>query len=158
MRPSHFFLVCLTTILLASCGNTKSVAEVTEPVEQEPTIEELMAAVPEGASRVADQKPYWSHCLDEAPDDPYSCTNRDMYVFLDANAKRPEDSDKGGSLILDFDVNETGVVDWAIVIRGINKEVDEAAMKLVKSLPPFMPAIRNGEAIRFRQTVKVEIP
>jgi hypothetical protein len=51
-----------------------------------------------------------------------------------------------------------GVVDWALVIRGINPEVDAAAMALVKSLPPFMPAMRYGAAIRFRQTVKIEIP
>ncbi len=78
MRITHLTLFFLAAIVLASCGKSKDMAETTEPVAEEPTIEELMAAVPEGASRVADQKPYWSYCLDESENDPSSCTMRDM--------------------------------------------------------------------------------
>jgi TonB family protein len=158
MRITHLTLIFLSALVLASCGKSKNITETADAVAAEPTIEELMAGVPEGASRVADQKPYWSYCLDESESDPYSCTARDMYLFLDSRAKRPADADRGGSLILDFDINELGVVDWALVIRGISPEVDAAAIALVKSMPPFMPAIRGGFAIRYRQTVKVKIP
>ena len=52
-----------------------------------------------------------------------------------------------GSIMISFVVNSTGGVERARVVKGIDPDLDQEAIRLVKTMPHWQPAIYKGKPI-----------
>lgn len=52
-----------------------------------------------------------------------------------------------GRVIVKFIVKRTGEVGTVTVVRSIDKDLDDEAVRIIKSLPKFTPGRKNGQAV-----------
>lgn len=79
--------------------------------------------------------------------------------FINDNLKYPPEALKNrieGKVIVQFVVTKTGKVEKVKVARAVNKELDQEAVRLIKTLPDFSPG-RNamGEPVNVWYTLPV---
>ncbi|MBE0641459.1 MAG: TonB family protein, partial [Bacteroidales bacterium] len=83
-----------------------------------------------------------------------------MIRFLVDNIKYPEMARKKGvmgTVYVNFVVNEKGEVNSAEVARGISKEFDEEALRVVKLMNTWKPAVdKEGKPIAVQMTLPVK--
>lgn len=97
---------------------------------------------------------------------PYNCVNPDVIPDIDAqypggisemkkfireNIQYPHrDVSVQGRVYVAFIVEKDGCVTHAEVMRGISEECDEEALRLVRSMPKWIPAEYNGKVVAAR--------
>ena len=59
-----------------------------------------------------------------------------------------------GKVFCEFVVNKDGTIVDVKVIRGIDRSLDEEAVRVIKSMPAWKPGRMNGKAVR----VKFNLP
>ncbi len=74
--------------------------------------------------------------------------------YLAENIRYP-DTDKEGRVIVSFMVETDGSLTDITVRRGIAMELDEEAVRVVKSMPKWIPGERDGQKVRVRFTLPV---
>lgn len=82
-----------------------------------------------------------------------------MYSYIRKNLSYPQfakDNKKEGTVIVTFVVDEKGNITNAKVSRGIIKIMDDEALRVVKSMPKWKPAISNGNKVPAQMAVPVE--
>ena len=70
--------------------------------------------------------------------------------FLQENVKYPENAVKNnieGRVFVQFIVDKTGQVCDAKVVRSVNEELDAEAIRVVNSMPNFIPGRQDGKAV-----------
>jgi TonB family protein len=85
-----------------------------------------------------------------------------MLKFLGANIHYPEEAKKAGTqgtVFVQFVVEKTGKISNVKILRGIGKECDEEALRVVKSMPNWIPGRQNGKAVpvMFQIPVKFQL-
>ncbi|MGN0086743.1 MAG: energy transducer TonB [Alloprevotella sp.] len=78
--------------------------------------------------------------------------------YVNSHVKYPQiaiDQDLQGVVLLRFVVEKNGSVGDVIVKKSLSKECDAAAIKVVKSLPKFIPAKSQGHPVRVWFTLPV---
>ena len=78
--------------------------------------------------------------------------------YLRRNLKYPETAKKNkleGRVFVGFVVEKDGSVTNVNVLRGVCEELDNEAVRVVKSLPKFTPGMNNGEPVRVQYTLPV---
>lgn len=81
-----------------------------------------------------------------------------MMQFIKDNLKYPQIAKENGiqgRVILQFVVDETGQVTDPKVIRSIDPSLDTEAIRLVLSMPRWMPGMQDGKAVAVRYTIPV---
>ena len=79
----------------------------------------------------------------------------EMKKFIHANLKYPlPDGDYQGTVYVSMIVGKDGVVRDVKIARGVEKELDEEALRLVRSFPNWIPAEDNGKIV----AAKVRLP
>jgi len=74
-----------------------------------------------------------------------------MMEYIQANFKYPKaakDAGAEGKVYISFVVSETGEVVDAKVKRGVDPELDQAALDIVKSMPAWTPGVHAGEKVK----------
>lgn len=68
-----------------------------------------------------------------------------------------EDKENGieGKVIVQFIVTKTGKIEKAEVVRSVSRLIDEEALRVVKSLPNFIPGEENGMKVDIKYTLPV---
>jgi TonB family protein len=92
----------------------------------------------------ADQKTYT--IVDQIPEFP-----GDLAEFLGNNIVMPDEllrSGKGGTVYISFIIDETGSVVDVKVLKGIGKEADAEALRVVRLMPRWKPGRKDGIAVR----------
>jgi protein TonB len=56
-----------------------------------------------------------------------------------------------------FFVEPTGEITEPTVVMGINEEVDNMILELIKSMPKWTPAMYQGKAIRKKMVLPIDI-
>jgi len=74
--------------------------------------------------------------------------------FIRENLRYPKGQCIQGKVFVEFMVDESGNVTETKVVRGISKEADEEAVRLVKMLA-FLPGTINGKAVKVRMVLPV---
>jgi TonB family protein len=72
-------------------------------------------------------------------------------IFLVSNIKYPEiaiKKHKQGIVYVSFIVEKDGSLSHIRILNGISDEIDEEALRVVKSMPKWIPGTRNGESAR----------
>ena len=66
-------------------------------------------------------------------------------------------TDVSGATYINLYVLKDGSIDSVGVARGSGKIIDEEAIRIVKTLPPLIPAIVDGEFVNSKRTIRVRI-
>jgi protein TonB len=78
--------------------------------------------------------------------------------FLAANVKYPAiaaENGVQGKVFVNFVVDRNGGISNVKVVRGVDPAVDKEAIRVVKSMPKWIPGKQNGEAVRVSFTVPI---
>lgn len=71
--------------------------------------------------------------------------------FLSANIRYPEaaqQNDIQGRVVVKFIVNKNGDIQDATVVRGVDKDLDREALRVVNKMPKWLPGMNNGVPVR----------
>jgi TonB family protein len=78
--------------------------------------------------------------------------------FLAVNLKYPEAdriAGKAGVVYVSMVISETGTVYDTQILRGVSPAIDAEALRVVNSLPAWIPGTQNGKAVKVRYTVPI---
>jgi protein TonB len=78
--------------------------------------------------------------------------------FLSNNVKYPAiaaENGVQGKVFVNFVVDRTGNISNVKVVRGVDPAVDKEAIRVVKSMPKWIPGRQNGETVRVSFTVPI---
>ncbi len=81
-----------------------------------------------------------------------------MYSWLQKNLRYPEraqQNDIQGRVIVRFVVNKDGSIEQVTVAKGVDKDLDQEAIRVVKRMPKWQPGKNNGQAVRSYFTLPV---
>ena len=60
-----------------------------------------------------------------------------------------------GRVIVQFVVEKDGSIGEVKVVRSVDKDLDKEAVRIVKTLPKFIPGRQNGQAVSVWYTLPV---
>ena len=78
--------------------------------------------------------------------------------YLSSNLRQPESVKNGsakGIVFLQFTVNERGLTQDIKLLKKVNVECDAEAVRLIKSMPAWIPARRNGHPVASVQNLPI---
>lgn len=78
--------------------------------------------------------------------------------FISKSVRYPEQAKKQGvqgRVILSFVVNEDGSTSEHKITRGVSKELDDEALRIVRQFPKWTPGKQKGQAVRVKYTVPI---
>lgn len=106
------------------------------------------APAPVAASAVAEDGPVVTN-----PDENASYIGGDdaLMNFFNANIKYPKNAQKNGiegQVIIQFVVNTNGSISDAKIINKCDPDLGEEALRIVKSMPAWNPAKKDGKIVR----------
>ena len=81
-----------------------------------------------------------------------------LLKYVNTHIKYPaiaQEQEISGVVVLRFVVKEDGSVGEVIVQKSLEKHCDEEAVRVVKSLPRFIPGKQQGKAVRVWYTLPV---
>lgn len=84
---------------------------------------------------------------------------RERERWMIENLKYPEEARSQGitgSVMVSFNVNKSGKLDGVTVIKPVHPALDAEAVRLVKSMPRWMPGTQNGKVVTVRYFIPVE--
>ena len=128
----------LLILLNTQCDNVKP----NEDKQQTPAAE--VETVQDSIYRVSDAMP-------EYPGGP-----NEMMRYIQENIKYPQsaiDNKIEGRVFVTFVVEKDGSITNAAVLRGIDKECDAEALRVVSSMPKWNPGQHKGEVVRTQFTI-----
>ena len=82
----------------------------------------------------------------------------ELLNFISKNLKYPESAIKNkiqGKVTMRFVVTESGEVDKVEVLRSLQADCDKEAIRVVKSLPKFIPGKQSGKLVSVWYTLPV---
>ena len=151
-----FFATAAMT--LVSCGGSSSEGSS----DSEKQRQEEMAANAETLEDATDNAvvDWGDDVLKSAPTMPsFPEGNGALMKYISENIRYPQaakDANTQGKVIVQFVVEKDGRVGEAKVVRGVDKNLDEEAIRVCKSLPKFNPGKdANGESVRVLYTLPV---
>ena len=130
----------LLILLNTQCDNVKP----NEEKQQTPAAE--VETVQDSIYRVSDAMP-------EYPGGP-----NEMMRYIQENIKYPQsaiDNKIEGRVFVTFVVEKDGSISNAAVLRGIDKECDAEALRVVSSMPKWNPGQHKGEVVRTQFTIPI---
>jgi len=75
----------------------------------------------------------------------------DMHAYIGSHIHYPESARENnidGRVVVEFVVNEDGVVTNAKVVKGIGGGCDQEALRIVSGMPKWKPGKQNGVAVK----------
>ena len=107
-----------------------------------------------GVIRVEEDRPY--DAVEQMPTFPGG--EAELMKFIRDNLRYPLTAKKEGiqgRIILRFVVSKTGAIDNITVLRSLDPACDEEAIRLIKSMPRWIPGKQNGNAVPVYFTLPV---
>lgn len=78
-----------------------------------------------------------------------------FYKFLGKNLKWPGDTEATGKVIVSFYIEADGRLVNFKIDKGMSREFDSAAIRVLKKSPKWIPAMKDGKAIRIKYSVPI---
>lgn len=60
-----------------------------------------------------------------------------------------------GKIPVSFIINENGTISYPVILRRLNPECDREAIRLVKSMPKWIPGKTNNKAVKVKKTILI---
>lgn len=102
------------------------------------------------------QKVYDFASVDKVPDYPGGMKN--FYQYLGKSIKFPDAAKRNktqGRVFLSFIVEQTGELTDVEVIKGLTKETNAEAVRVLKESPKWNAGILNGKPVRVKYNIAV---
>ena len=83
---------------------------------------------------------------------------KELMTFLSENVRYPEAAHKTGvqgRVIAKFVVEKDGSITEAKIVKSVSPELDAEALRVIGTMPNWMPGMQNGEAVRVKYTVPI---
>jgi TonB family protein len=143
----------LLILLNTQCDNTKpndekqqTTVTETETILEQPVYDTEAATLQDSIYRVTEVMPQY-------PGGP-----NEMMKYIQENLKYPQsaiDNKIEGRVFVSFVVEKDGNITNAAVMRGIDKECDAEALRVVASMPKWTPGQHKGEVVRTQFTIPI---
>ena len=81
-----------------------------------------------------------------------------MFTYVSKHFRYPTEAIEagiGGRINLEFVIRATGQVTDVVVKRGLNAVLDAEAVRVIKSMPWWIPGKHNGRAVAVRYTLPI---
>ena len=108
---------------------------------------------------VVENKPVYPGCEKFATEDEkFQCFNQSIMKHIGKNFKFPEMARQmgiQGRIYVNFVVEKNGSISNVTIARGVDKLLDDEAIRVVKTLPKFQPAKQRGKPVRMQYTVPI---
>ena len=98
----------------------------------------------------------FSCCFEVSPSFPGG--QKALMEYLAANVQYPdtmEDTCAQGRVVVNFVVERDGSITEPKVVRSVSQALDEEALRVVRSMPKWIPGSQNGERVRVRYIIPV---
>ncbi|MDE6514319.1 MAG: energy transducer TonB [Muribaculaceae bacterium] len=119
---------------------------VVREVKNEVVVEEKKAPEPEQIFTAVEESP------------KFPGGDAELYKWLSKNIRYPEMAAQNniqGRVTVQFVVEKNGSVGEVKVVRGKDPDLDKEAVRVVKSLPKFIPGKMNGQSVRVWYTLPI---
>ncbi len=104
-------------------------------------------------SRIKETKPVTNNSkMPEFPGGDYALNK---YIRENLKWTEPKEDTIDGLLYISFIVRKNGDITDVEVVYGVCKSCDEAAANLIKRMPKWIPAQRNGENVGQKHTLPI---
>ena len=143
----------LLILLNTQCDNTKpndekqqTTVTETETILEQPVYDTEAATLQDSIYRVSEVMPQY-------PGGP-----NEIMRYLQENIKYPQsakDNKIEGRVFVTFVVEKDGSITNATVLRGIDKECDAEALRVVSSMPKWNPGQQDGKNVRTQFTIPI---
>ena len=83
-----------------------------------------------------------------------------MYEYITTNFQYPEDAKKRsvrGKMEVEFTVEKSGDITYVGILKGLDYSIDEEVLRLLKAMPRWTPATKNGEPVRYKVSMPITI-
>lgn len=90
-----------------------------------------------------EEKPFVS--VEKMPQ--FSEGEKAMMIFISDNLEYTKNADNKGRVVVRFIVTSTGKITDIQIVRGKNPELDKEAIRVVSSMPTWMPGSQNGRNV-----------
>jgi len=119
---------------------------VVREIKNEVVVEEKKPAAPEQIFTAVEEQPQFPGGIEE------------LYKFISRNLHYPEMAAQNniqGRVFVKFVVEKDGSVSQVSVARGKDPDLDREAVRVVKTLPKFIPGKMNGQNVRVWYTLPI---
>lgn len=83
-----------------------------------------------------------------------------MYQYIADNFEYPADASKrsvNGKMEVEFTVEKSGDITYVGILKGLDFSIDDEVLRLLKAMPRWIPATKNGEPVRYRVSMPITI-
>ena len=83
-----------------------------------------------------------------------------MYEYISTNFQYPEEAQRRsikGKMEVEFTVEKSGDITYVGILKGLDESVDAEVLKLLKAMPRWIPATKNGEPVRYKVSMPINI-
>ncbi|MCQ2127368.1 MAG: energy transducer TonB [Bacteroidaceae bacterium] len=83
-----------------------------------------------------------------------------FYQYVADNFEYPEEAGKrnvSGTIEVEFTVEKSGDITYASILKGLDFSIDDEILRLVKAMPRWIPATKNGKAVRYTVSMPLNI-
>lgn len=108
---------------------------------------------------VVENRPVYPGCEKYATEEEkWACMEKSMNAHISKNFKFPEQARVmgiSGRVFVNFIIEKDGSISNVQIARGVDKLLDDEAIRVVKSLPKFSPAKQRGKPVRMQYTLPI---
>lgn len=83
-----------------------------------------------------------------------------MYEYISTNFVYPEEAQKrsvNGKMEVEFTVEKSGDITYVGILKGLDYSIDEEVLRLLKAMPRWTPATKNGVPVRYKVSMPITI-
>ncbi len=83
-----------------------------------------------------------------------------MYQYISDNFEYPEDAAKrsvNGKMDVEFTIEKSGDVTYVGILKGLDYSIDGEVLRLLKAMPRWIPATKNGVPVRYKVSMPITI-
>lgn len=116
-----------------------------------------LATIEEHKVIVAEKEPEIFVNVEQMPQFPGG--QKALLEYLHKSVRYPQialENGIQGKVVLKFVVNADGTVGDVTILRGIDRTLDEEAIRVVKAMPKWSPGRQNGKAVRVYYNVPID--
>jgi protein TonB len=108
---------------------------------------------------IVENKPAFPGCEDEKTEEAKAmCFQKKMQEHVAKNFVFPEMARQmgiSGKIFVNFVIEKDGSISNVAVARGVDKSLDEEAIRVIKKLPKMQPARQRGKPVRMQFTMPI---
>lgn len=157
--PVIGLLFVTMAVEIPALAENSMVSDVTSLVTQDTSrlnsLKELSYIV--SSVETVDQVPMFPGCESLDQDNPITCSNKQMIMYMYKNIRYPRlarESGVEGRVIVGFTVTKTGDLENIGIVESLDDELDAEVLSLIEEMPNWIPAMKGGAPVE----INVQVP